>query len=487
MVNAGWLGVQPLALNAIGLLTLSFIGRQLGSEAYGRFGQGLSAVMVVSPLTDLGLRSLAIRRLAQDSEGGRDYLNILISLRLLLALATCFAVYLAAPWLTDDSATMWVVRVAGLTLIPTTLMATLVDSLLAAERAKVVSFANMVGGLALAATSVSVVALGGREIALAVAYAAGPLVTAMILLRFARQTYGTLQFNWAPVEWKALVKAGFPFFRAGVLYTATQRIDTYIVGRVFGDAAAGGYFAATSLVDRLLIIPDSVSTAMLPTLSKLRKAGGAVGAQFADILLTLQLLTWPLALATIAAAPAILTLLLGPTFTGAWPILAVAIIALPVVAAGSLTSEALLAVRREREVTQIGMYCNAATLLAMYPFALVAGQVGTRLTKILSGIVSLLWQWRTLRIEFPTLLHDRRWPKFLMLVLATAAAQIPAFLLWPSIRATLGWATAVTIVAFAAMWRLRVIPQSTADIVLHLLTRLSGSVRRGRPSDPVAP
>ena len=47
MVNAGWLGVQPLVLNVFGILSTAFIARQLGTAAYGRFNYGVAIVMTI--------------------------------------------------------------------------------------------------------------------------------------------------------------------------------------------------------------------------------------------------------------------------------------------------------------------------------------------------------------------------------------------------------------------------------------------------------
>lgn len=471
MVNAGWLGVQPIVLNVIGILSTAYIARQLGPESYGRFNYGLAVVLTVGPMTDLGLRALAVRRLAQEPENAVANLGVLLSLRLVLALLTAALMLALASIMADNPATVSVIRIAALTLLPTAVMTTFVDSLVAAERAKSVSVANMVGGLVLTLLSVIVVAFDGKEVPLAIAYAAGPIVSAMILARSATATYGRISLTWRPREWRALVSEAIPFFRVGVLSSALQRLDIVIVGRLFGDASAGVYTAAVTLVDRILIIPDSVSTAMLPTLAKMRRAGQSLGHQFGDLLLGLQLLAWPLTLATIAAAPAILTLIFGPDYAPAWPVLAVAILAFPLTAAGALTGEALLAAHREDVMTRSGFRSQAVALILMYPMALFGGTIGARSSKIIGGLGVVLLRWKAVREEFPELLTDTRWPRMVRMLLVASVAYALTPLMWGRVLAPIAWATVVTLATMAATWRLGLVPKVIADMIGYLLRR----------------
>lgn len=478
MVNAGWLGVQPLVLNVFGILSTAFIVRQLGTAAYGRFNYGVAIVMTLGPIADMGLRALAVRRLARYPEHAATNLGILLSLRTMLALVACVAMALLANVLTDNPGTAWVIRISAATLIPIAIMTTLIDSLIAAERAKAVSMANMTGGVALTIGSVIAVALGGKEIALAASYALGPVVTAIVLARVAVGQYGRIVLGWNPAAWRMLIAEAFPFFRVGILSSVLARIDVVIIGRLFGDSSAGTYSAAVSLVDRILIIPDSVSTAMLPALAKMRRVGQSLGRQFGELVLGLQLIVWPLTLATMAAAPAILALVFGAPFAAAWPVLVVAILALPLKAAGSLTSEALLAADRERVITRGAFRSQLGALIAIYPLTLVAGPAGTRAAKILAGVGVLAYYYKAAREEFPEAFHDPRWPRVRRTLLVATIAYALTPLLWHSGAYTLAWSTLVTLVTGYAIWRLNLVPVVMAEMVRHIARRATPASRR---------
>ncbi len=468
MVNAGWLGVQPLVLNVFGILSTAFIARRLGPAAYGRFNYGVAIVMTLGPITDLGLRALAVRRLARDPEHAAANVGILLTLRTILAVIAGIAMVSLAAVLTDNSGTAWVIRIAGASLIPAAIMTTLIDGLVAAERAKAVSVANMIGGLTLTIASVIAVALGGKEVALAASYALGPVVTASVLAREAVRTYGRIVLRWTPTEWRALTAEAFPFFRVGVLGSALNRIDIVIVGRLFGDSQAGIYSAAVSLVDRILIIPDSVSTAMLPALAKMRRAGQSLGRQFGDLVLGLQLIAWPLTLATIAAAPAILTLVFSAPYASAWPVLVMAILAFPLTAAGSLASEALLAADRERVITRGAFRSQLGALIVIYPLTLVAGPIGTRTAKILGGVGVLAYYYKAVREEFPEVFHDPRWRGMWRTLLAASVAYALTPLLWHSVVLTLTWSTLVTLTTGYAIWQRNLVPTVMAEMIRYL-------------------
>ncbi len=478
MVNAGWLGVQPLVLNAFGFLSTAYIVRQVGPASYGRFSYGVAIVMTLGPIADMGLRALAVRRLARQPEHGATNLGILLSLRTILALTAFVVIASLAAVLTDDPGTAWVIRISGATLVPIAMMTTLVDSLVAAERAKVVSMANMTGGVALTIASVIAVAMGGKEVALAASYALGPVVTAIVLGRAAVGHYGRVELGWNPSAWRTLIGEAFPFYRVGILSSVLARLDIVIIKAVFGDAQAGIYSAAVSLVDRILIIPDSVSTAMLPALAKMRRAGQSLGRQFGELVLGLQLVVWPLTLATMAAAPAILELAFGDKFIAAWPVLVVAILALPLKAAGSLCSEALLAADRERVITRGAFRSQLGALLVIYPLSLVAGPVGTRASKILAGVGVLAYYYKAAREEFPEAFDDPRWPRVRKTFLVAMIAYALTPVLWDSIAYSLAWSTLVTLATGFAVWRLNLVPVVMADMVRQIARRASSKSPR---------
>ena len=216
---------------------------------------------------------------------------------------------------------------------------------------------------------------------------------------------------------------------------------------------------------------------MLPALAKMRRAGQSLGTQFGDLVLGLQLVAWPLTLATMAAAPAILS---SSSAHSSSP---------PGRCSSSRSwrshsrpparsrSEALLAADRERVITRGAFRSQLGALVVIYPLSLVAGPVGTRASKILAGVRVLAYYYKAAREEFPEAFDDPRWPRVRKTFLVAMIAYALTPYLWDSVAYSLAWSTLVTLATGFAVWRLDLVPVVMADMVRQI-------VRRARRSHP---
>ncbi len=82
VVNALYLIVQPLFLNAVSIPATAYIIRRLGPLGYGQWATAVSIVAVLGFVTSLGLRPQFIRAVAQDPENASEMLSHQLGLRL---------------------------------------------------------------------------------------------------------------------------------------------------------------------------------------------------------------------------------------------------------------------------------------------------------------------------------------------------------------------------------------------------------------------
>src|SRR4051812_16515286 len=86
LLGALYLIAQPLLLNALAVPATALIIRSLGPTEYGQWAVSTSLIAVAIVLTNLGLRTLFVRAVAQDPSSAAAAFAEQLPLRILLAL-----------------------------------------------------------------------------------------------------------------------------------------------------------------------------------------------------------------------------------------------------------------------------------------------------------------------------------------------------------------------------------------------------------------
>jgi O-antigen/teichoic acid export membrane protein len=345
--NATWLGVVPILLNVVAVFSTGFITRRVGTVHFGQFSISLAVAGLALTATDLGLRALAVRDLAHVGPGSHRLLGDLLSLRTAMAVvATLLTWILAGVLAPSNSELAVVIFVSSATILPTALVGVLTDGLIARDQARATSGATFWSGLLLTIGSVTAVAVKPTAPVLAAAYIIGPVINLFLLGRRIVPLYGTIQLRWRPRQWRVLVKRANPFYRIGILGVALGRIETPLVGLLFGEAMAGIYAAAMSLSDRLAMVVDNVATATLPALMRFRGNAPRIADTVTRVLYPLLGVILAGTIMAVFGTTAAVTVVFGADYAPGGPALAVALMGLPLVALNAVFFEGFVAMRR---------------------------------------------------------------------------------------------------------------------------------------------
>jgi len=85
--NSILLIVSPLILNFISIFVNGLIARKLGKADFGQFVFALTFVTMFGSITNLGLRAITIREIAEDVQHISTFVGKMLVLRCLLAFA----------------------------------------------------------------------------------------------------------------------------------------------------------------------------------------------------------------------------------------------------------------------------------------------------------------------------------------------------------------------------------------------------------------
>jgi len=387
--NSLWIGLQPLILNIVSVFVTGYIARSLGQEDYGKFVFAFAFVALLMPVGNLGLRAVTVRDIAANREAGLLLLGRIFSLRIVLALFSMFLLVVLINVMGYPSSTKFVVYIAGTTLLTRTAATTLFDVFQAYERMQYIAISEFVSGTLLTIGSVVVLFIGYRLIGLTIVYSAAILVLFLIILAFYLKFFPLVRLHVDKAFWLESVKKGFPFFITGMLGILNIRIGVILLSRLGGDAAAGQYGASFSLVERLNVIPESLCTAIFPTIALLFASSRAhelndLLKRYMNYLLILGL---SVAVGTTLLASEIINLIYGDQYANSGPVLAVLAWNLPGFFLAMLLGYALGAIHRQGTVARFSIAATVLNVALNFVLIPLWGAVGAALAYASFGIM----------------------------------------------------------------------------------------------------
>ena len=156
---------------------------------------------------------------------------------------------------------------------------------------------------------------------------------------------------------RQLIKLGLPLCLAMTFGIVYNKIDTVMLNRMIGDAAAGIYGVGHRALDIMNIVPNLFGTALFPAMARygMQTAGDAVrlGERALRFMMTAVI---PLTLfLCFVAGPIIHWFDDSPAFADSIPVLMIVIWALPLYGANVILNRLLLTANRERAFIRIGL------------------------------------------------------------------------------------------------------------------------------------
>lgn len=321
----------------LALLLSILIGRVLGETGIGAYGVVMAWIFPARLLAEFGLGTLITRDVAAQVEQGPDYLRATMRLRWLMGGGGMLAIWLAAPWLSQNP-----VVVAGLRIsAPLILIEPFFGAYSAIFRAEqrmwplpVLNIGMLVAQVGLTA----LVLLRGAGILAAlwvnVGTSAAQLVAAWLVYQYwySRAPAGALLVQ------RQLLRRAWPFALAAVLATLQTRLGIILLERLTDTAQAGYFTVAGRFVEAARLLPMAYFNALLPALAALASEPARLRATFGRALVLLVGFGGVAGFGGLLLADPVMMLAFGPAFAPAVPVLQLALWGLiPALLRGGLT------------------------------------------------------------------------------------------------------------------------------------------------------
>ena len=196
--------------------------------------------------------------------------------------------------------------------------------------------------------------------------------------------------DWGKV--REMAQYGKWIFWSNIVYYASAQADSWIVGAALGPVPLGYYqIAQQTGMTPLVQIGGNLSTIMFSAFAKVKNGGDLRGALLHSVRL-FSVVLLPLAVVLTILAPFLVTVILGPRWLPAGPIVQVIIWAGVLVALGGITNAFLQAVGRPELPARALLFKVIAFGLLVYPLMSKWGLFGVGVAVLLSCPVNTLYQ-----------------------------------------------------------------------------------------------
>jgi O-antigen/teichoic acid export membrane protein len=384
--------IQPFFLSLLSVPATGFIIAKLGAETYGEWALALSLNTTALIITNLGLRSFFVRRLAQDPGCAATAFPDQLGTRSLLAVVAAGA----------SIGTAWVLGYPKTVLLATSLLSIgilfnaismcVADLLQAVERLPVLACINMVAGLMLTAASVVVTYMELGVPALCAAYLIGPILSGSLSLLFVNRQLFPVSFHLSVRRSVELLSEARVMGTQVFVGTLANQAENLLVPMVSGMANYGQFAAGSLLVRRLDVISDALCTAFYPLMvhayqrqelnSSLRRLAFLPVLLCVPATLCVFFLAAPISRILFPDNPAVSTFVIQVTV---WWV--------PLVALATGLGHALNAARRERRDTALLMITTIISLICspilIWQFGVLGACLSLLLRQGLSAVVRL--------------------------------------------------------------------------------------------------
>jgi polysaccharide transporter, PST family len=391
--NAAWLLGDRVLRLGVGLVVGVWVARYLGPAQFGLWNYAIAFVVLLSPLSTLGLESIIVRDLIGTPERQPTLLGTAFGLKLLAsALTMLVGIGLIAGLRPGDQLLHGLVMITSASLVFQAF--DVIDFWFQSRvQSRYVVYARNAAFLAMALVKVALIQLKAPLIAFAWAWFAELGLTAVGLV-MAYQRQGNHLWRWQInlAQAKTLLGEGWALALSGMAIMVYMKIDQLMLGSMLGEQSVGIYSAAVRISELWYFIPGAIISSATPAIMQAQQISEALYHQKLQQLLNgVTMLAIAIALPLSFLAKPVVALLFGPRYAEAAAVLVVHIWSAPFVFLGLasmvwITAAGLFG--RSLIGTIGGGVANIGLNLYLIPRY---GAVGAAIATLLSYVIASYW------------------------------------------------------------------------------------------------
>jgi O-antigen/teichoic acid export membrane protein len=388
---------------ALNLFAVGLIARYLKLEKFGEYGFITAVCTVLMVITDMGINRIAIREISKDTSRANDILWASSFIKCLLSAVTFACIALTINIISDNREVITATYICGLAVIVFFLGDIFIAIFIAFERMIYASILNSVQITTYLLFTVLFIrldyGLNGIFGALLLSYLAR--IFSGILLTFKSFFKPHLRLDFSLCRY--LIKEGFPIGIQRILRKTSYRIDTILIKMMRPVAEVGIYHGAYRVILVLALIPESITDALFPMISRLAtESRDTLGTLLEKTFKSLLIIVIPLVATLMYFSKEIIHLILGDAFMQAVPALMIFSFVWGIMFFEALFERFLHASNRQVLATKAAAICLIVNILLdlvlIYSFGYFGAVIATLLAEVSFFLVAYLFISKTMGI-----------------------------------------------------------------------------------------
>ncbi len=389
--NVSFLLVSDILGKILSFFLVIAIARYLGEAGLGKYSFAFAFAGLFSIFADFGLTTYVTREIAKDKEHAKRHASNMLSLKLMLALATLILPIIIIHFIEKSPEvihTVYIVSAATALLNLTSVFGTLFA---AYEKLQYSALTNIIERVITVGLGLLLLFKGAGLIGLVTAYLISYFAIAAIAAAIAYRKTTSFGLKWDIESWKQMLKSSMPFWFTTIFITIYFRIDTVLLQMMTSYEAVGWYNAAYKALDALYFIPGAVILAVFPVMSRLHIDNKKMlQTLYRRTFYYLLILAIPIAVGITILSGRIITFIYGGKFAESVPALQVLIWAEAIIFVSALAGYLLNAINKQLTFTYVtGL---AALLKIGMNLALIPryGYMGAAISTVITELTVLI-------------------------------------------------------------------------------------------------
>lgn len=391
-------------MGIISVMITALVARSLGTANYGLLILLLSYAALFSPISNLGLRPYSVREIAANRGRALEIVEDMLVLRFGLALIAA-AIAVAYLLLSDQQIPGVLIVVLFIQLVLNALAGCFIDGLYGVESMKSVATVMGTSGLIVQMACLAAVLLHSGLEGVAWAYTVGSAASLTISWLIFTRRVGAFKLRRLNNDHFSHIKNSWTFLFQNLVGTIRQRIDVVLINSMLGAHAAGIYGSSLTLIQRIDLIQDGITTALFPRVADLHgKSPEELKKLVRGAFKIVLLISTPIAVGLFGVANDIIQLIFGGQYRESAVVLIILGTGVPFMFIYGVIANVLGAMRMQRVVLNISVAVTVLSIGYMVIGINYAGVNGAAAAYVLAyatfAIAGIVVYWRTLGAPF---------------------------------------------------------------------------------------
>lgn len=362
--------VGKILSTALGLAAIALLGRYLGPERFGWYTTAITFLQFAGILVDFGLIPVTAQMLGEGRHKQEVLLPNLLGYRFVTAGVFFLLAPLASLLFPYPPLVKWAIALMAISFVATALNQVLTGFYQYRLRMHIVVLGEVAGRIALVAATWLLITFGAGFLPLMAAVAGSSLIFTIVLWWQARREQPAgLAFS-GPI-WREVTLKMWPIAVSIIFNVVYLKGDTLLLSVFRSQTEVGWYGAAYRVIDILSQLAMMIMGVMLPLLaaSWAKHDEREFSERYQQSFNVLMLIGIPIAVGASLLAPRVLTVVFGPEFAPAGPMLGLLSWAVLGVFVGAVFGHTAVAINRQKATMWIYI-SNAIITLAGYLWAI---------------------------------------------------------------------------------------------------------------------